>query len=130
MTALGDAEPSTGWPPTGSAALDLARQLVAEWRAISDASRAARASDDPTAHLRLEISGAGRQQMEAARLAAQFAQVSIAEDLHAIRLVLVSADRELSESDVIATARATREHMQSWARGETDHVGEPDEPEG
>lgn len=102
MTAPADElpadEPATGWPPA-TAALDLARQMVAEWRAIGAAATRAGKSDDPTARLRLEIAGAGKQQMEAAQLAARFALVSIAEDLHAIRRVMLGAADELDRRD-------------------------------
>lgn len=81
-------EPPTGWPPA-TVALDLARQMVAEWRAIGRSASQAERDDPGFGRLRAEIAGAGRQQMDAARLAAYFAQVSIAEDLHAMRRVML-----------------------------------------
>jgi hypothetical protein len=72
---------SAGWPPA-IIALDLARQCVAEWRAIGAAASQAERDDPGFGKLQAEIRGAGRQQIQAAQLAAWFAQVSIAEDLH------------------------------------------------
>ena len=98
QAGAGEAEPPEGWP-AATVALDLARQMIAEWRAIGTASRRARASDDPTAHLRLEIAGAGKQQMEAAQLAERFALVSIAEDIRRVADVLCRADDTLDRLD-------------------------------
>lgn len=128
MTAAeSDAPAGPGWPPA-VIALDLARQMVAEWRAIGAQATRASASDDPTARLRLEIAGAGKQQREAAELAGQFALVSIAEDLRAIRDVLLETsdalDRKDDEDGAIADARRTREHMRDWQEGKEDHRGE------
>ena len=91
MTA--EAEPATGWPP--APALDLARQLVAEWRAIGARATAAERAEPGFGKLQAEIRGDGHAQSQAAQMAAWFATVSIAEDLHALRRVMLGqADME------------------------------------
>lgn len=92
-----DVEPPTGWPP--APALDLARQLVAEWRAIGAAASKAERDDPGFGKHQAEIRGAGRQQTQAAELAAHFALVSIAEDIRRVADVLCKADAALGRKD-------------------------------
>jgi hypothetical protein len=95
MTAAPEAEPSTGWPP--APALNLARQLVAEWRAIGSRATAAERDDPGFGKLQAEIRGDGRQQAQAAQMAAWFATVSIAEDLHLITSAVVAEQAKTGE---------------------------------
>jgi hypothetical protein len=72
------------------------------------------------------IHGAGRQQFEAAQMASFMATVSIAEDLHELRRVMLGDGWR--ESDAVADARRTREHMTRWTEGGDTHRGEDADP--
>lgn len=117
-------------PPT---ALDMARAWAGRVTQIATHYEEREAADPGFGRIEAHIQGAGRQQYEAAQMASFMATVSIAEDLHALRRVFLGdADRENAlaakadeaEDGAIADARATREHMASWAAGDEHHRGE------
>jgi sulfite reductase beta subunit-like hemoprotein len=75
--------------------------------------------------IQAHVMHAGEQGHQAASLAGNMALVSIAEDLHRIAAVLCKFDAWAdANDDQIANARATREHMRNWAKGEETHPGE------
>jgi hypothetical protein len=114
-----------GTVPTGLSALDMAVNLAAKVQAYAEVLN----DPDPDRRLQAQIAQAGERAHTGAQLAANLAQVSIAQDLHALRRVMLgAADPDLArwpeEDGAVADARVTRDHMRSWAKGETTHPGE------
>jgi hypothetical protein len=76
------------------------------------------------------IHGAGKAQFEAGQMASFMALVSLAEDVHELRRVMLGdawhdADT-VANTGAVDDARATREHMRGWVAGEQHHDGEAD----
>jgi hypothetical protein len=113
-----------GTVPIRLSPLDMAVNLAGRVQAYAEALN----DPDPDRRLQATISQAGERAHTGAQLAANLAQVSIAQDLHALRRVMLgAADPDLAwpeEDGAVADARVTRDHMRSWAKGETTHPGE------
>lgn len=132
----------TDHPVTAATPLEMA-QLWAR-RVFDIADHYARRDDiDPgMGQVEAHVHGAGRQQFEAAQMAAFMAVVSIAEDLREIRGLLDNtavydtvraADSIAADIHTItqmltrgeqAADWATREHMRRWGSGTETHEGE------
>lgn len=106
--------------------LEMAQNLAAS------VHRYARQSKDD--QLGSYLNQTGERAHAAAQLAANLATVSIAEDVHRIVAIMTGEAaglldekwaREAGErSGAVDDARATREHMRDWGRGEDTHPGE------
>jgi hypothetical protein len=117
-------------PAAELSALDMAVNLV---HSIEGLSRYVE-EGGPDAEIMAHVHGLGPRQHAAGQLAGNLALVSIAQDIHAIRLVLARPGQVLTAQEpdqdplpfggAVDDARATREHMKRWASGETDHPGE------
>jgi hypothetical protein len=87
----------TAQAPPAADPLAMARNLVARVQGYAQALEDA--EGDPDARLRLQINQIGDRAHQGAQLAGHLALVSIAEDMHAIRLVLCQADDQLRRQD-------------------------------
>jgi hypothetical protein len=108
------------WRPVSP--LEMAKDWANRVYAIAAHYEAREAADPGFGRIEAQVHGAGRQQFEAAQMASFMATVSIAEDLHQLRRVMLGDGWR--ESDAVADARATREHMARWADGDEHHQGE------
>ena len=103
-------------------ALEMAVNLAARVQVYADALNHA----DPMDRLQAQIAQAGERAHAGAQLAANLAIVSMAQDLHRVVQVMTGnlPAAHWEEDGAVADARATRDHMRSWARGEQTHPGE------
>jgi hypothetical protein len=131
--------------------LDVARMWARRVGEIADYWGERERADPGFGKLQARIHGAGREQFEAAQMAAYLALVSVAGDARRIADVLAPPgppgpvmppppddrpeDRWRDARDpegvvppegALADARRTREHMGRWAAGGDTHDGEPD----
>jgi hypothetical protein len=110
------------WRPVSP--LEMAKDWANRVYAIAAHYEAREAAEPGFGRIEAQVHGAGRQQYEAAQMASFMATVSIAEDLHALRRIMLGgADPEL-ENGAVADARRTREHMARWAAGDEHHQDE------
>jgi hypothetical protein len=135
-----------GTVPTRLSPLDMAVNLAGRVQDYAEALN----DGDPDRRLQAHIAQAGERAHAGGQLAANLALVSIAQDLHRVIRVMIGNlpgwDAEtsvgtlndpdspisrwarnegpLTEEGAVDDARATREHMRDWARGETTHPGE------
>ena len=103
-------------------ALDMAVNLASRVQACAEALN----DPDPDRRLQATIAQAGERAHAGAQLAANLALVSMAQDLHRVVQVMTGnlPAAHWEEDCAVADARATRDHMRSWARGEQTHPGE------
>jgi hypothetical protein len=135
--------------------LAVARNWARRVSAIAEHYARREQAEPGFGRIEAEIHGAGRQQFEAAQMAAYMALVSVAGDARRIADALAPPGppgpvmppppddrpedrwRDAREpgpmvvsEDALADARRAREHMARWARGDETHDGEPEpEPE-
>jgi hypothetical protein len=104
--------------------LEMAREWANRVYAIAAHYEAREAADPGFGRIEAQVHQAGRQQFEAAQMASFMATVSIAEDLHQLRRVMLGGADPEPENGAVADARATREHMARWAAGDEHHQDE------
>jgi hypothetical protein len=101
--------------------LEMALNLAAQVQVYAEALN----HSDPDRRLQATIAQAGERAHAGAQLAANLAVVSMAQDLHRVVGIMTGNVPWPPEEDgAVADARATRDHMRDWAKGDTTHPGE------
>ncbi|HXC64398.1 MAG TPA: hypothetical protein VNZ67_08570 [bacterium] len=100
--------------------LEMAVNLAAQVQAYAEALN----HTDPDRRLQATIAQAGERAHAGAQLAANLAIVSMAQDLHRVVGIMTGNVPWPPEDGAVADARATRDHMRDWSKGETSHPGE------